>query len=83
MLAKAELSDEQRRAIAHLFEYDEAILVAPTGVGKTVICLTAIDDWYDDSGDDCTPEDASFCVAREGDQYWSIDLSKFERTEKQ
>ena len=42
-----------------------------------------VDDWYDDSGDDCTPEDASFCVARDGDQYWSIDLSKFERTETQ
>ncbi len=42
-----------------------------------------IDDWYDDSGDSCEPEDASFCVARERDRYWSIDLSKFERTETQ
>jgi hypothetical protein len=39
-----------------------------------------IDDWYDDSGDTCVPEDATFCVARDGFDYWSIDLSKFERT---
>lgn len=41
-LSKNSLSDEQRRAIARLFEYNETILVAPTGEGKTVICLTAI-----------------------------------------
>lgn len=32
-------------------------------------------DWYDDSGDYCEPEDATFCVARDGFDYWSIDLS--------
>jgi hypothetical protein len=36
------LTPEQDAAIEHLFEYDHTILVAGTGVGKTVIALTAI-----------------------------------------
>lgn len=42
-----------------------------------------VDSWWDDSGDECEPEDAAFAVARERDRYWSIDLSKFERTPTQ
>jgi len=40
-----------------------------------------IDNWYDDSGDDCAPEDATFCVfedIRTGG-YWNVDLTQFER----
>jgi hypothetical protein len=42
-----------------------------------------VDSWWDDSGDECKPKDATFAVARERDRYWSIDLSKFERTPTQ
>ncbi len=44
-----------------------------------------VDDFYDDSGDECDPEDASFCVIKDDDlqKYWSVDLSKFERTKTQ
>lgn len=41
-------------------------------------------DWYDDSGDICGPDDATFAVCgniRSG--FWTIDLSKFERMKKQ
>jgi hypothetical protein len=41
-------------------------------------------DWYDDSGDYCEPEDASFAIVgdiRTG--YWTIDLSKFEKVKTQ
>jgi SNF2 family DNA or RNA helicase len=41
-LSQNSLSAEQRRAITRLVEYDETILVAPTGEGKTVICLSAM-----------------------------------------
>ena len=36
------ITRDQNSAIAHLYGEDETILVAPTGAGKTVICLTAI-----------------------------------------
>lgn len=36
------LTKDQNTAITRLFETDATILVAPTGAGKTVICLTAI-----------------------------------------
>jgi len=36
------LTADQQDAIGRLYEHDAAVLVAPTGVGKTVICLTAI-----------------------------------------
>ena len=39
-----QLTTEQEAAIDHLFDYDHTILVAGTGVGKTVIALTAIWD---------------------------------------
>jgi len=38
------LTPDQIKAIERLFEYDHTILVAGTGVGKTVIALTAIHD---------------------------------------
>jgi len=44
MLSKTSLTKKQRAAIDRLYEYDRTILVAPTGEGKTVICLTAIND---------------------------------------
>jgi hypothetical protein len=39
-----QLTTEQNAAIDRLFDYDHTILVAGTGVGKTVIALTAIWD---------------------------------------
>lgn len=36
------LSQKQLKAIDRIFEFDHTILVAPTGEGKTVICLTAV-----------------------------------------
>lgn len=47
MLPETDLSDEQRRAITRLVEYDATILVAPTGEGKTVICLSAMAELLD------------------------------------
>jgi len=38
------LTPDQAKAIDRLFEHDHTILVAPTGAGKTVIALTAIND---------------------------------------
>jgi len=42
MLTKADLSEEQDQAVTRLIEHDQTLLVAPTGEGKTIICLTAI-----------------------------------------
>ena len=41
-LSETSLNEKQQAAITRLYETDETILVAPTGDGKTVICLTAI-----------------------------------------
>jgi len=46
-LSENSLSAEQRRAITRLVEYDATILVAPTGEGKTVICLSAMRELID------------------------------------
>lgn len=37
----------------------------------------SITDWYDDSGDECEIEDATFATARYRDKYVSIDLRHF------
>lgn len=42
VLSLDQLSDVQNGAITRLFEHDLTLLVAPTGEGKTIICLTAI-----------------------------------------
>jgi SNF2 family DNA or RNA helicase len=42
MLKKSQLQPKQLAAGKRLFEYDETLLVAPTGAGKTVICLTTV-----------------------------------------
>lgn len=44
MLSRSSLKPKQEAAVGRLFEHDQTILVAPTGEGKTVICLTAIND---------------------------------------
>ncbi len=44
MLTLNDLDIPQLAAIEHLFEYDETLLIAPTGSGKTVVALTAVDD---------------------------------------
>ena len=41
-MSSMKLSADQDAAIDRLFEFDHTILVADTGVGKTVIALTAI-----------------------------------------
>ena len=38
------LKAAQQRAIDFIYNQDASILVAPTGAGKTVICLTAINE---------------------------------------
>jgi len=47
MSSDRSLTPEQEQAISRLFEHDETILVAPTGAGKTVICLTAVKELLD------------------------------------
>jgi N12 class adenine-specific DNA methylase len=42
------LTATQQAAIDRLYEHDATILVAATGAGKSVICLTAIKDMIDD-----------------------------------
>jgi len=42
MLSESCLTPEQNAAIDFIYERDASILVAPTGEGKSVICLTAI-----------------------------------------
>lgn len=42
MLSNNSLTPDQQAAVSHLYEHDATILVAATGVGKTVIALTAI-----------------------------------------
>jgi SNF2 family DNA or RNA helicase len=42
LLKKSQLQPKQIAAVKRLFEYDETLLVAPTGAGKTVICLTTV-----------------------------------------
>jgi hypothetical protein len=42
MLSENLLTAEQQTAIDYIYERDASILVAPTGEGKSVICLTAI-----------------------------------------
>jgi hypothetical protein len=37
----------------------------------------SITDWYDDSGDECEIEDATFAITRYRDKYVSIDLKHF------
>lgn len=43
-LSEGLLEPKQQDAATRLFEYDETILIAAMGAGKTVICLTAIDE---------------------------------------
>lgn len=47
MLTENDLSPKQQAAINHLYGYDHTLLIAPTGGGKTVICLTAIKELID------------------------------------
>lgn len=42
MLSPQLLTQKQQDAVTRLYSHDETILIAPTGAGKTVICLTAI-----------------------------------------
>lgn len=42
LLSHTILSEPQQLAIDRLYNYDETLLIAPTGAGKTVITLTAI-----------------------------------------
>ncbi|MDB4261352.1 SNF2-related protein [bacterium] len=42
MLSEELLEPKQDAAIARLFAFDETILIAPTGAGKTIICLSAV-----------------------------------------
>ena len=44
MLTENNLSPDQQDAITRLVEHDRTVMVAATGVGKTVICLTAIQE---------------------------------------
>jgi len=46
-MTKLKMTEVQQVAADFLFEHDASILVAPTGEGKTVICLTAIKDMID------------------------------------
>ena len=44
MLYETSLTPDQQTAITRLVEHDRTVMVAATGVGKTVICLTAIQE---------------------------------------
>ena len=41
------MNTKQQTAISRLYSEDYTLLVAPTGAGKTVICLTAIKELID------------------------------------
>ena len=43
------LTMEQVGAIDHLYEHDHTLLIAPTGAGKTVICLTTVHELIEGS----------------------------------
>ena len=47
MLFENSLEPKQQAAIDRLYEHGHTILIAPTGAGKTVICLTAIRELID------------------------------------
>lgn len=42
------LSPKQQQAVSHIYEHDATLLIAPTGVGKTIITLTALDELIND-----------------------------------
>ncbi len=44
-----------------------------------------VDNWYDDSGDDCDPSDATFCVIEDVQTggYWNVNLTQFEKVNVQ
>lgn len=42
LLSPSLLKEKQQKAIDRLYEHDETILIAPTGSGKTIICLSAV-----------------------------------------
>ncbi len=44
MLSLASLTPDQQSAITRLYDTDATVLVAATGVGKTAICLTAVEE---------------------------------------
>ena len=46
-LSEKSLNTKQQTAISRLYSEDYTLLVAPTGAGKTVICLTAIKELID------------------------------------
>ena len=48
LLKQSQLQPKQILAIDRLYSHDQTILVAPTGAGKTVICLTAIKELMED-----------------------------------
>ena len=46
MLSLKDLDDDQNNAIDRLYNYDETLMVAPTGAGKTIITLTALAELF-------------------------------------
>ena len=48
MLTPSNFTQDQSKAIDHLFDHDEVLLVAPKGFGKCVVGFTAINDLLDD-----------------------------------
>ena len=50
MLSENLLEPKQDDAIARLFAFDETILIAPTGAGKTIICLSAVKELIEACG---------------------------------
>lgn len=44
MLSEKLLSEKQQAAVDRLYENYATVLIAPTGAGKTVICLTAVNE---------------------------------------
>ncbi len=47
--------------------------------------MTYVDSWYDDSGDECAQEDATFCVIEDAQTggYWNVNLTQFEKANVQ
>jgi len=42
MLSEKSLEPKQQSAVDWIYNHDRSVLIAPTGAGKTIICLTAI-----------------------------------------
>lgn len=76
MLTEQDLSPSQARAINRLYGFDHTILIAHTGAGKTVICLTAIQELIANKHLTCVIVVAPARVVER--KVWSLEAAKWQ-----